>query len=274
MSFRSRISEAKPGLSKSFARLADYLLDSYTEASFMTATELARNLDLDAATVVRFSQHLGYSGYPPLQREIQEQVKGDLLMRPKLAQDPDTVSGTIAGAFGELQAVLEQTLMTLNTEAVEALAERIGLARRIILLAEGPAQPAAYNLVNFLEQGHFPVHMARSGISGLARALHTATDQDLIIAIDIAREAPYLAPALREARAKGIATAAIVGSPSLPCAHSAGLVLAGRAHPDMGAAIINIEAIIFALTKTLHQQYNDRFAGAEQAISALSSTLQ
>jgi DNA-binding MurR/RpiR family transcriptional regulator len=55
-------------MSKSFARLADFLLDSYVEASFMTASELAQELNLDAATVVRFSQQLGYSGYPKLHK--------------------------------------------------------------------------------------------------------------------------------------------------------------------------------------------------------------
>ena len=66
MSYQERIRLARPKMSKSFSRLADFLLDSYIEASFMTATELAHELELDAATVVRFSQHLGYSGFPEL----------------------------------------------------------------------------------------------------------------------------------------------------------------------------------------------------------------
>ena len=66
MTYEDRIRKERPGMSKSFAKLADFLLDSYIEAAFMTASELAHELNLDAATVVRFSQHLGYKGYPEL----------------------------------------------------------------------------------------------------------------------------------------------------------------------------------------------------------------
>ena len=274
MSYRNRIRDARPGLSKSFAKLADFILDSYIEASFMTATGLAQNLGLDAATVVRFSQYLGYSGYPRLLREIREHVKHDLLVRPKLAQDPDSIQGIVSEAIGEIKFALDQIQTSLNTDAIAKLADKIGAARRILVIAEGPAQTAAYNLVYFLEQGNFPIYIARPGLAGLARTVHSATDQDLLIAIDIASEAPYIAPALREARGKGISTASIVGSPSLASAHSADIVLASRANPDKVVEIVTIEAIIYALVKTLRQQYSDRFAGVEHAISELSSLLQ
>jgi DNA-binding MurR/RpiR family transcriptional regulator len=274
MTYRERIRGARPNMSKSFAKLADYLLDSYIEASFMTATELAHELNLDAATVVRFSQHLGYSGFPQLLRDIREHVKQDLLVRPEKAKDTETVPGVVNGAMQELSSALEQTQISLDTEALSHLVDRFGEARRIIVLAEGPAQPAAYNLVYFLEQGTFPVHMARPGVAGLARTVHTASPQDLLVAIDVASEAPYIAPALREARAKGIATAAIVGSPALASARSADTVIAARSYSSLGVEIVTIEAMIYALVRVLVWRYADRFAGAEQAITELSALLQ
>lgn len=274
MSYQERIRQARPQMSKSFAKLADFLLDSYIEASFMTATELAHELNLDAATVVRFSQHLGYSGYPELLREIREHVKVDLMVRPVKAQDPQSIPGVVAGAMRELRETLERTQMSLDTEAMTQLVESIGNARRIVVLAEGPAQPAAYNLVYFLEQANFPVHIARSGLAGLARTVHTASKQDLLIALDVANEAPYIAPALREARAKEITTAAIVGSPSLASSRSAHIVLAARSTPNIGVEIVSIEAIIFALVQALRWYFAERFAGAEQAIEELSALFQ
>jgi DNA-binding MurR/RpiR family transcriptional regulator len=261
-------------MSKSFAKLADFLLDSYIEASFMTATELAHKLNLDAATVVRFSQSLDYSGYPELLREIREHVRTDLITRPTEAEDPESFSVVIANAMNELQLALEQTKISIDSDAVENLVDKIGQARRIIVVAEGPAQPAAYNLVYFLEQGNFPVHIARSGLAGVARTVHTANGQDLLIAIDVASEAPYIAPALRESRAKGITTAAIVGSPALSSARSADVVLAARSNPCLGIAIVAIEAIIFALVESMRAQYRERFEGAEQAIMELSNLFQ
>ena len=87
MLYEDRIRRARPDMSKSFAKLADFLLDSYVEAAFLTASELAHTLNLDAATVVRFSQFLGYSGFPELQHEIRTRVKGDLLIRPRQAEE-------------------------------------------------------------------------------------------------------------------------------------------------------------------------------------------
>jgi DNA-binding MurR/RpiR family transcriptional regulator len=261
-------------MSKSFAKLADFLLDSYVEAAFMTASELAHTLDLDAATVVRFSQFLGYSGFPELQREIRTRVKGDLLIRPKEADVKESAPGIAGRAMRELIEALEQTRITLDTEALEELVERMGQVRRIVVLAEGPAQPTAYSLVHYLEQGGISVYIARSGIADLARTVNTATSQDLLLAVEVVGQSPYIARALETAQAKGIPTAAIVGSSSLASARSADVVLAAMAHPSLGVGIVSIEAVVYALAQVLQWQFSDRFTGTEQAISELSARIQ
>lgn len=261
-------------MSKSFAKLADFLLDSYVEASFMTASELAQELNLDAATVVRFSQQLGYSGYPKLQKEIRQKVKSDLLLRPRLAQDKASIPGIVAEAMQELVRALERIRISLDTDAVERLVEMIGQARRIVILPEAPAQPAAYNLVYFLEQGGFSVYIARPGVADLARTVHTAASQDLLLAVDVSGQSPTIARTLSEAQAKGIPTAAIVGAGSIPSARSADVVLEAQAHPSLGIGIVAIEAIVYALTQSLRWRFGERFAGAEQAIAELSLLIQ
>ena len=274
MTYEDRIRQDRPNMSKSFAKLADFLLDSYIESAFMTASELAHRLDLDAATVVRFAQTLGYKGFPDLQREIRQRVLGDLLVRPEQAKVAESVPGVVANAMAELSLALEQTRMSLDTEAVAKLVEQIGAARRIILLAENPAQAAAYNLVHFLEQGGFPIYIARSGVADLARTVHTATDQDLLIALEVSGQSPYIAGALESARQKGLPTAAILGAASLNSARAADVVLAARSNPSLGVGIISIESIIYALSQALRWRFADRFSGAEQAITKLTANIQ
>jgi DNA-binding MurR/RpiR family transcriptional regulator len=150
----------------------------------------------------------------------------------------------------------------------------IGQARRIILLTDPPAQPAAYNLVYFLEQGGFPIYIARPGIADLARTVHTATAQDLLIALDVAGQSPYIARALTEAKTKDIPTAAIVGIASLPSARAADVVLAARARPSPGIGTVVIGAIIYALAEVLYWRFAERFAGAEQSINELTHLIQ
>ena len=273
MTYEERIRGERPDMSKSFAKLADFLLDSYVEAAFMTASELAHALNLDAATVVRFSQSLGYAGFPELQREIREKVKGDLLIRPRQAEINESIPGIVASAMRELALALEQTRITLDTDSLGLLIEKMGQVRRIVVLAEGPAQPTAYSLVHYLEQGGFPVYIARAGVSDLARTVNTATPQDLLLAMEIAGQTPYIAGALAQARAKGIPTAAIVGASSLASARSADVVLAAQAHPSLGVGIVSIEAIVYALAQVLSLRFADRFAGTEQAIAELSARI-
>ena len=274
MTYEERIRQERSNMSKSFSKLADFLLDSYVEAAFMTASELAHALNLDAATVVRFSQHLGYDGFPKLQREIRQRVKDDLLIRPKQAELEKSVPGVASNAMHEVSVSLEQTRISLNTEVMETLVEKMDQARRIVILAEGPAQPTAYSLVLFMEQGGFPIYIARAGIADLARTVNTATPHDLLLAMEVAGQAPYIARALEEAQKKGIPTAAIVGSASLASARFADHVLAAQAHPSIGVGIVSIEAIVYAISQVLRWRFGDRFAGTEQAISGLSDRIQ
>ena len=274
MSYEDRIRQERSNMSKSFSKLADFLLDSYVEAAFMTASELAHALNLDAATVVRFSQHLGYDGFPKLQREIGQRVKDDLLIKPGQANIEKSVPGIASAAMHEVLVSLDQTRIALDTEVMETLVEKIGQARRIVILAEGPAQPTAYSLTLFMEQGGFPVYIARSGIADLARTVNTATPYDLLLAMEVAGQAPYFARALEEAQNKGIPTAAIVGSASLASARFADHVLAAQSHPSIGVGIVSLEAIVYALSQVLRWRFADRFAGTEQAISNLSDRIQ
>jgi DNA-binding MurR/RpiR family transcriptional regulator len=274
MTYEDRIRKERLEMSKSFSRLADFLLDSYIRSAFMTASELAHALDLDAATVVRFAQTLGYTGFPDLQREIRQRVLGDLLVRPEQAKSIETVPGVVSNALNELSLALEQTRLSLDTDALAILVDRIGAARRTIVLAESPAQAAAYNLVYFLEQGGFRVYIARPGVADLARTVHTATAQDLLLALEVSGQAPYIASALEAARQKNLPTAAILGAASLASARAAEVVLAARANPSLGVGIISVEAVIYALCQALRWRFAERFAGAEQAIAELSERIQ
>jgi DNA-binding MurR/RpiR family transcriptional regulator len=274
MSYEDRIRRERAGMSKSFAKLADFLLDSYVEASFMTASELAHALNLDAATVVRFSQYLGYKGFPQLQREIRYKVKEDLLIQPTEAEAPNSVSGVAAQTMRDLAKDLEQTTITLDTNALHGLVDHIGQARRIIVLADPPAQPAAYNLLYFLEQGGFNIYIARYGAVDLARTVHTASDQDLLLAIDVAGRSPFIANTLQAARAKGIPTAAIVSAGSLPSARSADIVIAAQSRTSLASGTVVISALIYVLAESLRWRFSERFGGAEQAIEALTERIQ
>ena len=274
MNYEERIREARPRMSKSFSKLADYVLDGYIQAALMTATELAHQVDVDAATVVRFAQKLGYSGFPEMQTEIKDRVMQDLLLSPQQADDPNSIAGVIRGSMLRLSESLEQARLMLNPDSVSKLVELIGSARRVIIAPESLGQAAAYNLVNLFEQGGFLVTQTQPSATDLARTISTATKDDLILVIDVTGDAPFIARALAEAKSLGIKTAAIVGSASHASANQAEVVLAAQNQEDVNISIVVVDAIVYALADALGWQYKDRLIGAEEAIDALFERIQ
>ncbi len=55
--------------------VARYIVDHLDEAAFLTAEELARRASTSSSTVVRFSQALGFDGYPELQQSAIEEYR-------------------------------------------------------------------------------------------------------------------------------------------------------------------------------------------------------
>jgi DNA-binding MurR/RpiR family transcriptional regulator len=274
MNFEERIHRDRLNMSKSFARLADFLVDSYTEASFMTASELAHALNLDAATVVRFAQALGYTGFPQLQREIRLKVKNDLLIRPRQAEDDQSVAGIATYALRELSKELEQMRITLDTAALDALVEQINAARRILIIYDPPAWAAAEDLAYALEQGAFLVDRASPHEADLARLLATATSADLLLAVEVQGKTPSIARALAEAQANAVPTAALVCAASLPATRSANIVLAAHAHNSAASSAILAHILVYVLAHTLHTRCVERFAQAEKTAAQIITHLQ
>ena len=136
MGYTERIHEARPKLSKSFKRLADYILDSYIQAALMTASELAQEVNVDAATVVRFAQALDYSGFPELQDEIKDRVLADLHLEPGAEAAAESAAGILERSFQSFTQSLERTRKLLDASAAEALAGHMQQARTLIAVTE------------------------------------------------------------------------------------------------------------------------------------------
>jgi DNA-binding MurR/RpiR family transcriptional regulator len=261
-------------MSKSFSRLADYILDNYVQAALMTATELAHQVDVDAATVVRFAQRLEYSGFPELQDEIKNKVKQDLLFKPEQVATPDTFAAVVDSTMQRMKDSIEQARMLIDIEELDRMVEEIGAARRIIIVSDGLGQVAAYNLLNLLEQGGFLVSVAQSGVVDLARTVSTVSKDDLILAIDVAGVAPYLPRALAEASGIGVSTAAIVGAASHKSAVEADVAIATQNQEVIGLSVILVDVIVYALAEALKWKYAERFSGVDKFIEELFERIQ
>ncbi|HLC05588.1 MAG TPA: MurR/RpiR family transcriptional regulator [Anaerolineales bacterium] len=270
-SYEERIRSSRAALSPSFIRLADFLLDSYAETAFLTATELAHSLDIDPATVVRFAQKLGYQGYPDLQREIRTRVRRELLANG--SAEPDSVAGAADIALDELAKGLELTRRSFPKEQAQNLITALDKAERVILLAEGLAQAPARSLAAWLEAAGYSIHLAGGGVSELARALAGARKGDLTVAIEVVEESPLLARTLASARRAGVRTAALVAAPSSAVARQTDIVLAAHPSPHPGGGQVMVEAMVYALARMLMHARPGRFARVAEQVESLATKL-
>jgi DNA-binding MurR/RpiR family transcriptional regulator len=104
--------------------------------------------------------------------------------------------------------------------------------------------------------------------------VNNATTHDLLIAMEVAGQAPYIAHAMDEARKRKVPTAAIVSSASMPSARFVDVVIAAQAHPSIGLGIVSIEAVVYALAQALNWRFTSRFEGSDLAISKLSERIR
>lgn len=122
--FQTRIREAYNSLTPGFRRLADFIVNNTVEAAFLTAVELARRVDVDQATVVRFAQEIGYPGYRELSREIKQYVQDQITINYRRGEGNHQEEEVIHTLYQNLNQNLQHYFATdipLVARAIKAL---------------------------------------------------------------------------------------------------------------------------------------------------------
>ena len=121
-------------------RIADYILENSRLLRDYSSQQLANSLGISQSSVVKFSQKLGFKGYPDLKFSI-----GEAVARENGGQAP----GGLAEAAEHPHAVLAEDLLRVKTRAeeetrlinppeqVDKVAAAIGSAGRVLLVGLG-----------------------------------------------------------------------------------------------------------------------------------------
>lgn len=139
-------------LSKTNQRISEYLLQRPNEAAVRSVNSLAESCGVNAGTIVRFAQSLGYRGFKDLQSVFSRRVitvaPGFEARAARLQTQLQDQS--IDGALGHLHdialrdvAAIEDLLESVTAEQMEQAAKLLQGARTIYLLAQLRAQPIA-----------------------------------------------------------------------------------------------------------------------------------
>ena len=123
----ARINQTGRKLSKGQKRIAEYIVNHYDKAAFMTASKLGKAAGVSESTVVRFAMELGYDGYPSMQKAMQEMVMNRLTTVQRIGVTNNRMGGQdlVSSVLQSDMEKLRQTQDNLSREdfqgAVDAL---------------------------------------------------------------------------------------------------------------------------------------------------------
>ncbi|MBS4804147.1 MAG: MurR/RpiR family transcriptional regulator [Clostridium sp.] len=231
-----------PRLSKGQKLIAEYILKSYDKAAFMTAAKLGVSVGVSESTVVRFANELGFSGYPKLQKALQELIKNKLTTVQRLELSNDYVSEGYA-LKGVLKADIENiraTLEKINYNTFEDVVNKIFEAKRIYIIGLRSSTALAEFLGFYLNIILQNVKTVGYGISDIFEQMINLEEGDLVIGIGFPRYASRTIDALAFAQGRGADVVAITDSLLSPLASKADYSLI--AHSNMASFVDSLVA--------------------------------
>jgi DNA-binding MurR/RpiR family transcriptional regulator len=249
--YRDKIRENYDRLSRSYRKVADFILSNYYEVSFMTAAQLAVAVHVDTTTVVRFSQRLGYDGYPALLADIRAQVRSEIYAA---YEPPPLTSDDSAGAFKERiereRNNLSQILVQSPPAHLRNMVQMLTQAREILLIAEGYADAVAVMTAEQLRHRGIRASAVAQDLVKRAATLISLEPDTVVVGISATPYGDDVARALTFARAKGCRTLGVVGSLASPVNRVSDLVL--YAPTDVAGPLPSIVALTAALAALVH----------------------
>ena len=250
--------------SKGQRQIAAYILEHYDRAAYMTASKLGTVVKVSESTVVRFADELGFSGYPEMQKALQELAKTHLTAAQRME-----VADNLLGKDNVLEKVLlgdaekiRHTLEGIDRKAFYAAVECIAKAKNIYILGSRSSASLA-GFLNFNFQMMFDnvrnVEVT-SGSEMFEQILNIGAD-DVLIAISFPRYSNRTVRAVRYAHSRGADVVALTDSAQSPLAPYADQVLTARS--DMASFVDSLVAplsIINAMVAAVSMRRHDEVA--------------
>jgi DNA-binding MurR/RpiR family transcriptional regulator len=201
--------------SRSQKDVAQYIVDHLDEAAFQTAEELARRANTSSSTVVRFSQALGFEGFP----ELQQAARDEYRRRPPGVSNG---SGTAAAAplfsldHTESEAALaadhvnlEDTAHKLSRTDLETAIDAIVSAGKVLIAGTDQMAFFASYLRHLLMLLDLRAEIVASPSQEALGRLSRIDEQTLVIGLSAGRPHPLITRTMKLARHRKAPTLAI-----------------------------------------------------------------
>ena len=256
--------------SKGQKKIANFILESYDKAAFMTASRLGKKVGVSESTVVRFAAELGYDGYPDMQKSLQKMIRNRLTSVQRIEVtndrlgDQDLLSMVLQSDIDKIRMTLEE----LDRESFERAVDAIVSAKKIYII--GVRSSAA--IATFL---HFYFNLIFENVclvsantaSEVFESLLRVGPGDVVVGVSFPRYSSRTVQAMNFARDRGATTIAITDSEASPLAPISNYTL--KARSDMASFVDSLVAplsLVNALLVAVSQRKNDDLAHTFQTL--------
>jgi DNA-binding MurR/RpiR family transcriptional regulator len=195
--------------SRSQKDVAQYIVDHLDEAAFQTAEELARRASTSSSTVVRFSQALGFEGFPELQQAAREEYR-----RARGSADGDSALFSLDQS--EFETVLaadhvnvEDTARKAARGDVESAIDLIVAAERVLIAGTDQMAFFASYLRHLLMLLDVRAETVASPSQEALSRLGRIDENCLVVGLSAGRPHPLVVRAMKLARHRHAKTVAI-----------------------------------------------------------------
>ena len=255
--------------SRSQKDVAQYIVDHLDDVAFQTAEELVRRANTSSSTAVRFSQALGFEGFPELQTSAREeyrrrvaagQVGGGITSdQPLFSLDQNEFETAIAADHVNV----EETARKVSRSDVEACIEAIAESTRVLVVGtDQMAFFASYlrHLLMLLDiQADIVASPSQEALSRLGRI----DVETLVIGLSAGRPHPLVVRAMKIARHRKAKTIAVTDATLSDVAKLAHIQLYyssnSPAYVRSHTALLSvIQALAYGVYSRDHDRYADR----------------
>ncbi len=246
------ITERFDEFSRSQKEVARYIVDHLDEAAFQTAEELARRASTSSSTVVRFSQALGFEGYPELQQAAIEEYRHKVAGNGNGATDENPLfsfdHSDFEASLGSDHANVEDTARNLTREQIEASVSALANARRVLIVGVEQMAFFASYLRHLLGLLDIRAEIVASTNQEALGRLNRMDEDCVVVAISAGKAHPLVLRALKLARHRRARTLAITDATLSDVAEHAELMLY---YSSSSPSYIRSNAALMALVQAL-----------------------
>ena len=250
-SIEDRFARARSKLNPRRQQLVRAILASADETCFLSSRELAKRYHVDATTILRATQVLGYRSFADFSADLRQHFVVGITPYTALkaaTKEKRSVTDHIDDALDKAIANLNQLNSDLDRERLIELAKLIKKARRILVVGLDFASSLSYYLAYGLLALGFDAEAPRGSTGNLQYKVEVLTGKDLLIAISFGQCLKDTVEAALLAKQQGVPTFGITDSATSPIArHCDSHILAPVVSPSFLNSYVAPMAAISAI---------------------------